>query len=126
MTPIERRTVSALALIYALRMFGLFMVLPVLALFASDYQDATASLIGVAIGAYGLTQAILQLPFGVWSDRIGRKPVILIGLAIFTLGSALCAMGRGDEGRVAPPVLGPTPSPRRRPRTASPGCSACT
>lgn len=91
MTPIERRTVSALALIYALRMFGLFMVLPVLALFASDYQDATASLIGVAIGAYGLTQAILQLPFGVWSDRIGRKPVILIGLAIFTLGSALCA-----------------------------------
>jgi len=92
MTPIERRTVSALALIYALRMFGLFMVLPVLALFASDYQDATASLIGVAIGAYGLTQAILQLPFGVWSDRIGRKPVILIGLAIFTLGSALCAM----------------------------------
>jgi MFS family permease len=92
MTPIERRTVSTLALIYALRMFGLFMVLPVLAIFASDYKDATASLIGIAIGAYGLTQALLQLPFGVWSDRIGRKPVILIGLAVFTLGSALCAM----------------------------------
>lgn len=92
MTPIERRTVSTLALIYALRMFGLFMVLPVLAIFASDYQEATASLIGVAIGAYGLTQALLQLPFGVWSDRIGRKPVIIIGLAIFTMGSALCAM----------------------------------
>lgn len=91
MTPIERRTVSTLALIYALRMFGLFMVLPVLVIFASDYEGATATLVGVAIGAYGLTQALLQLPFGVWSDRIGRKPVILIGLTIFTLGSALAA-----------------------------------
>jgi MFS family permease len=91
MTPIERRTVSTLALIYALRMFGLFMVLPVLVIFANDYEGATATLIGVAIGAYGLTQALLQLPFGMWSDRIGRKPVILIGLTIFTLGSALAA-----------------------------------
>ncbi|MGK0444936.1 MAG: MFS family permease [Bermanella sp.] len=73
-------------------MFGLFMVLPVLALFAQDYQGASASLVGVAIGAYGLTQACLQLPFGVWSDRIGRKPVIIIGLALFSLGSALAAM----------------------------------
>ncbi len=92
MSPLETRSVSTLALIYALRMFGLFMVLPVLALFAQDYQGASASLIGVAIGAYGLTQACLQLPFGVWSDRIGRKPVIIIGLALFSLGSALAAM----------------------------------
>lgn len=92
MSPLETRTVSTLALIYALRMFGLFMVLPVLALFAQDYQGASASLVGVAIGAYGLTQACLQLPFGVWSDRIGRKPVIIIGLALFSLGSALAAM----------------------------------
>jgi len=92
MTPIERRTVATLAVIYALRMFGLFMVLPVLAVFAHQYEAATATLIGIAIGAYGLTQALLQLPFGIWSDRIGRKPVILIGLAIFTLGSAVCAM----------------------------------
>jgi MFS family permease len=91
MTPIERRTVSTLALIYALRMFGLFMVLPVLVIFANDYEGASATLVGIAIGAYGLTQALLQLPFGVWSDRIGRKPVILIGLTIFTLGSALAA-----------------------------------
>ena len=91
MTPIERRTVTTLALIYALRMFGLFMVLPVLVIFANNYEGATATLIGVAIGAYGLTQALLQLPFGIWSDRIGRKPVILIGLTIFTLGSALAA-----------------------------------
>jgi len=91
MTPIEKRTVSTLALIYALRMFGLFMVLPVLVIFASEYEGASATLIGIAIGAYGLTQALLQLPFGVWSDRIGRKPVILIGLTIFTLGSALAA-----------------------------------
>lgn len=92
MSPLETRTVSTLALIYALRMFGLFMVLPVLALFASDYQGASATLVGVAIGAYGLTQACLQLPFGVWSDRIGRKPVIIIGLALFSLGSAVAAM----------------------------------
>jgi MFS family permease len=91
MTPIERRTVSTLALIYALRMFGLFMVLPVLVIFANDYEGASATLVGIAIGAYGLTQALLQLPFGMWSDRIGRKPVILIGLIIFTLGSALAA-----------------------------------
>ncbi|MGR6871391.1 MFS transporter [Pseudomonas sp. HK3] len=92
MSPLETRTVTTLALIYALRMFGLFMVLPVLALFAQDYQGASASLVGVAIGVYGLTQACLQLPFGVWSDRIGRKPVIILGLALFSLGSALAAM----------------------------------
>lgn len=92
MSPLETRTVTTLALIYALRMFGLFMVLPVLALFAQDYQGASASLVGIAIGVYGLTQACLQLPFGVWSDRIGRKPVIIIGLALFSLGSAVAAM----------------------------------
>ena len=92
MSPLETRTVTTLALIYALRMFGLFMVLPVLALFAKDYQGASASLVGIAIGVYGLTQACLQLPFGVWSDRIGRKPVIIIGLALFSLGSAVAAM----------------------------------
>ena len=92
MSPLEKRTVSTLAMIYALRMFGLFMVLPVLAIYGQDYQGATATLVGVAIGAYGLTQALLQLPFGVWSDRIGRKPVILVGLVLFTLGSALAAV----------------------------------
>lgn len=92
MSPLETRTVTTLALIYALRMFGLFMVLPVLALFAQDYQGASASLVGIAIGVYGLTQACLQLPFGVWSDRIGRKPVIIIGLALFSLGSAVAAI----------------------------------
>jgi len=92
MSPLEKRTISALALIYALRMFGLFMVLPVLALYGSQYQGATATLVGIAIGAYGLTQAMLQLPFGAWSDRIGRKPVILVGLILFSLGSGLAAM----------------------------------
>ncbi|MEY8205227.1 MAG: MFS transporter [Bermanella sp.] len=92
MSPLEKRTTLALALIYALRMFGLFMVLPVLALYGSEYQGATATLVGIAIGVYGLTQAMLQLPFGAWSDRIGRKPVILVGLILFSLGSALAAM----------------------------------
>ncbi len=89
MSPIEKRTISTLALIYALRMFGLFMVLPVLALYGANYEGASATLLGVAMGIYGLTQAMLQLPFGVWSDRIGRKPVILLGLILFALGSAL-------------------------------------
>ncbi len=92
MTPIEKRTISTLALIYALRMFGLFMVLPVLAIYGTDYKEATAMLVGVAIGAYGLTQAIFQLPFGIWSDRIGRKPVLLTGLLLFSLGSAIAAL----------------------------------
>lgn len=92
MSPIEKRTVSTLALIYALRMFGLFMVLPVLAIYGPEYPGATAMLVGVAIGAYGLTQAIFQLPFGVLSDRVGRKPVLLVGLLLFTLGSGVAAM----------------------------------
>ena len=120
MSPLETRTVTTLALIYALRMFGLFMVLPVLALFAQDYQGATASLVGVAIGVYGLTQACLQLPFGVWSDRIGRKPVIVIGLALFSLGSALAAvaddiwlliLGRALQGAGAVAKAAPAAAP---------------
>lgn len=91
MNPIEKRTVSTLAMIYALRMFGLFMVLPVLAIYGPSYPGATAMLVGVAIGAYGLTQAMFQLPFGVFSDRFGRKPVLLVGLLLFTLGSGVAA-----------------------------------
>jgi len=92
MSPIEKRTVSTLAVIYALRMFGLFMVLPVLAIYGPQYPGASAMLVGVAIGAYGLTQAMFQLPFGVFSDRFGRKPILLIGLLLFALGSGVAAM----------------------------------
>jgi MFS family permease len=83
----ERRTVAALGAIYATRMLGLFLLLPVLALYASSLPGATPALIGLAMGAYGLTQALLQVPFGIWSDRYRRKAVITVGLVIFAAGS---------------------------------------
>lgn len=91
MTSAERRAVLSLSLLYAFRMLGLFMVLPVLALYAPDYVGATPALIGLALGIYGLTQACLQIPAGLLSDRWGRKPVILLGLALFGLGSVVAA-----------------------------------
>ncbi len=91
MTSLEKRSISGLAGIYALRMLGLFMILPVFSITASQYTDSTPLLIGVAIGAYGLTQAVLQIPFGMLSDRIGRKRVITAGLLLFALGSIVAA-----------------------------------
>lgn len=93
MTAPERRAASALAGIVGLRMFGLFLILPVFALYAEDLGGVTPTLMGIALGIYGLTQAGLQIPFGMWSDRIGRKPVITIGLLIFALGSVVAALG---------------------------------
>jgi predicted MFS family arabinose efflux permease len=75
-------------------MFGLFLMLPVLALYARGMPDYSPELLGFAMGAYGLTQAILQIPFGRWSDRIGRKPVIVVGLTLFAAGSLLGAMAQ--------------------------------
>ncbi len=87
----ERRATYGLAGIYGSRMLGLFLILPVFALYAEELASATPVLIGMAIGIYGLTQAILQIPFGLLSDRIGRKPVIVGGLLLFTLGSVIAA-----------------------------------
>jgi MFS family permease len=98
MTGRERRAVGSLALLYCFRMLGLFMVLPLLALYASDLADATPTMIGLALGIYGLTQAILQIPFGWLSDRIGRKPVIIFGLLLFALGSVIAAMADSMNG----------------------------
>ena len=92
MTPLEKRSISGLASIYALRMLGLFMILPVFSLAADQYTGSTSFLIGLAIGAYGLTQAIFQIPFGMLSDRIGRKRVITAGLLLFAAGSIVAAM----------------------------------
>jgi MFS family permease len=88
---LERRSVLALALIYLFRMLGLFLILPVISVAADGLTGADAALIGTAIGIYGLTQASLQIPMGMWSDKIGRKRVIVIGLLLFAVGSLICA-----------------------------------
>jgi len=92
MTPAERRASTGLAGIYALRMLGLFIILPVFALYAEELPGGESHLLmGIALGAYGLTQAILQIPAGWMSDRYGRKPVIYISLILFALGSFIAA-----------------------------------
>ena len=101
----ETRAASSLALVFAFRMLGMFMVLPVLATYGMDLVGATPALIGLAIGAYGLTQAIFQIPFGVISDRIGRRPVIYLGLIVFALGSVLAANSDSIWGVIAGRVL---------------------
>ncbi|WP_290785072.1 MFS transporter [Halomonas sp.] len=96
--PSERRAITGLASLYATRMLGLFMVLPVLALYADELTGATPLLVGLALGVYGLTQALLQIPFGALSDRIGRKPVIAFGLVLFMIGSVVAANAESIGG----------------------------
>lgn len=101
----ERRSVGVIALISMIRMFGLFALLPVLSLYAYDLENATPMLVGLAVGAYGLTQAGLQIPLGALSDRIGRIPVILLGLAIFAAGSVLAGVSDSIYGIIAGRLL---------------------
>ncbi|WP_458378739.1 MFS transporter [Pseudomonas chlororaphis] len=105
MSGAETRAASGLALVFAFRMLGMFMVLPVLATYGMDLAGATPALIGLAIGAYGLTQAIFQIPFGIISDRIGRRPVIYLGLIVFALGSVLAANADSIWGVIAGRIL---------------------
>lgn len=93
MTGAERRAVAGLAGIFGLRMFGLFLLLPVLAVYAQGLPGSTPLLVGLTVGIYGLSQALLQIPFGWWSDRLGRKRVIAAGLLIFAIGSVVAAQG---------------------------------
>ncbi len=88
----ERRAAFSLAGIFSLRMLGLFMILPVFSLHAHEYAGHTPLLTGLAIGIYGLTQAMFQIPFGMLSDRIGRKKVIAAGLIVFAVGSVVAAL----------------------------------
>jgi MFS family permease len=88
---LELRAALVLAAMYMFRMLGLFMVMPVLVITAQAFDDYSPLLVGIAIGGYGLMQAILQIPMGSLSDRFGRKPVILVGLIVFALGSAVAA-----------------------------------
>ena len=108
MSPAERRASAGLAGVYGLRMLGLFIILPVFALYAEHLPGGdNMVLVGLALGAYGLTQAILQIPAGWLSDRYGRKPIIYAGLVMFAVGSLIAAMaddiywviiGRGIQG----------------------------
>ena len=102
MNPLERRATAGLAAIYGLRMLGLFMVLPVFALYAEALPGAPAAWqIGLAIGIYGLTQAMLQLPLGMASDRLGRKPIIAAGMLVFAAGSLLAGLAESIEWIIA-------------------------
>ena len=92
MNALERRSTFALSSIFALRMLGLFMIIPVFSVAGQSYQYATPALIGLAVGVYGLTQAILQIPFSLIADRYSRKPLVVFGLLLFALGGAIAAM----------------------------------
>jgi MFS family permease len=93
MTSVPYRSILILSAIFTLRMLGLFMVLPILALYAQKLPHSTPFLIGLALGAYGLSQALLQIPFGLLSDFFGRKPLIVFGLILFIFGSLIAASG---------------------------------
>lgn len=92
MNSLERRSTFALSSIFALRMLGLFMIIPVFSVAGQSYQYATPALIGLAVGVYGLTQAILQIPFSLIADRFSRKPLVVLGLLLFAIGGAVAAM----------------------------------
>ncbi|MCK5334750.1 MAG: MFS transporter, partial [Gammaproteobacteria bacterium] len=101
LTPLELKAGSSIALIYGIRMLGLFMILPVFSIFAENLDNTTPLLIGLALGIYGLTQGLLQIPFGMLSDKIGRKPVIAAGLIIFAIGSVVAAYADTIYGVIA-------------------------
>ncbi len=98
MSPAEKRAIGSLASVYALRMLGLFMILPVLSLFAKELDGATPALIGLSMSIYGLPQVVLQIPFGLLSDKFGRKKMVVIGLVLFFAGSVVAALSTDIYG----------------------------
>ncbi len=94
------KTVFPIAAIFSFRMLGLFLLIPVFTIYAANLKDATPTLIGFALGGYGLTQGLLQMPFGMLSDKLGRKPILTLGLLLFVCGSLLGAMTDSIYGMI--------------------------
>src|SRR5690625_5759381 len=93
LTPLERRDSISLALLFAVRMLVLFFLTPIFAVAATTLAGGSnAARVGLALGAYGLTQAVMQIPLGMASDRFGRRPVIVFGLVLFVVGGVICAL----------------------------------
>ena len=101
----EFRAAASLAAVFSVRLLGLFMIYPVFAAYARDLTGATAYKIGLALGIYGLSQGLLQIPFGALSDKIGRKIMIVLGLMMFGLGSAVAAVSNSIDGMIVGRVL---------------------
>ena len=105
MTHLEFRAATSLAAVFSVRLLGLFMIYPVFAAYAEHLSDATPYLVGEALGIYGLSQGLLQIPFGLLSDRFGRKPMIVVGLILFAIGSAVAALSTSIGGVIFGRVL---------------------
>jgi MFS family permease len=102
----ELRAAIGLAVIFGLRMLGLFVILPVFALYAARLEGGgNLTLVGIALGAYGLSQALLQIPFGRWSDRFGRKPMLYVGLGVFAAGSLVAGASSSLYGVILGRIL---------------------
>ncbi|MEH6951840.1 MFS transporter [Nitrobacter sp. NHB1] len=101
----EFRAAASLAAVFSVRLLGLFMIYPVFAVYARDLSGATAYKIGLALGIYGLSQGLLQIPFGILSDKIGRKILIVLGLTVFGIGSAVAAVSSSIDGVIIGRVL---------------------
>ena len=97
---VEKKAAFSLATVFGLRMLGLFMILPVFAIYGEQLDGYSPIWLGLAIGAYGLTQALLQIPMGILSDKFGRKPIILAGLVVFLIGSIIAAISETIYGVV--------------------------
>ena len=101
----EYKAVITVALIMATRILGIFLILPVFSVYAERYPGSDIAMAGLAFGIYALAQSVLQLPFGWLSDRTGRKPVLIVGILLFTAGSVYCGMADTITGLIISPII---------------------